>query len=126
MSWEIELSKPVENWLFGDEDDEDDEDQEGLDDESYLLVAAALDELEEKGPTLGRPFVDTLKGSKHHNMKELRPLGGNIRILFAFDPERRAILLVAGDKTGQWKAWYATNIPIADDMYDKHVAGEKI
>ena len=123
MSWEIELSKPVEDWLFGDDDDED---QEGLDEESYLLVAAALDELEEKGPTLGRPFVDTLKGSKHHNMKELRPLGGNIRIVFAFDPERHAILLVAGDKTGRWSEWYDTNIPIADDLYDKHLAGEKI
>jgi hypothetical protein len=65
-----------------------------------LLAAARL--LAEYGPRLGRPFVDTLKGSKHANMKELRfdAAGGVWRVAFAFDPGRRGILLVAGDKSG--------------------------
>jgi hypothetical protein len=55
-------------------------------------------------------------------MKELRPRGGNIRILFAFDPLRTAILLIGGDKTGAWNEWYARMIPVADDLYDEHLA----
>jgi hypothetical protein len=60
-------------------------------------------------------------------MKELRPgsIGGTeVRILFAFDPQRRAVLLVAGDKSGQWEAWYEDNIPVADDRYDEWLATE--
>jgi hypothetical protein len=56
-------------------------------------------------------------------MKELRPPSGGrseYRILFAFDLERAAILLVAGDKSGSWRSWYGTNIPIADDRFDQH------
>ena len=56
------------------------------------------------------------------NMKEVRPLSTNIRILFAFDPRRTAILLLGGDKTNQWERWYRDNIPIADDLYDEHLA----
>lgn len=65
-----------------------------------LLAQAKF--LEVFGPTLGRPRVDTLKGSRHANMKELRFTmpGGVWRIAFAFDPERKALLLVAGDKSG--------------------------
>jgi hypothetical protein len=58
-------------------------------------------------------------------MKELRPGSSGaseIRILFAFDPVRRAVLLVAGDKAGNWRGWYDTNIPLADKRYDEHVA----
>ena len=57
-------------------------------------------------------------------MKELRPGSSGkseIRILFAFDPIRQAILLVAGDKSGQWQRWYRKNIPIADELYDWHL-----
>src|ERR1035441_497226 len=65
------------------------------------LKAAAI-VLSEDGPLLGRPQADTLKGSRHANMKELRfdADGGVWRVAFAFDPERKAILLVAGDKGG--------------------------
>ena len=55
-------------------------------------------------------------------MKELRPRGGHLRVLFAFDPRRAAILLVGGDKRGQWAAWYERAIPAADDLYDEHLA----
>lgn len=87
-------------------------------------VTAAIDMLEEHGPTLGRPIVDRVKGSKSHNMKEIRPSSTNIRILFIFDPKRNAVLLVAGDKTGNWKGWYDTNIPIADSRYQRWLDGE--
>jgi len=79
------------------------------------------DKLEEVGPTFGRPVVDRIKASRHHNMKELRSIGGNVRIIFTFDPERKAILLIGGDKAGQWKRWYSENIPRADDLYDEHL-----
>jgi hypothetical protein len=58
-------------------------------------------------------------------MKELRPGSSGrseLRILFAFDPQRRAIVLVAGDKAGIWKSWYRMNIPVADDRFDRHIA----
>jgi hypothetical protein len=54
-------------------------------------------------------------------MKELRPRGGSLRILFAFDPRRMAILLIGGDKTNRWQAWCREFIPIADRLYDEHL-----
>jgi hypothetical protein len=72
---------------------------------------------------LGRPLVDTVVGSRHNNMKELRPGSTGrteVRVLFAFDLEREAILLVGGDKSGDWKGWYESNIPVADDRLDEH------
>jgi hypothetical protein len=88
------------------------------------LVIAAVELLGENGPQLGRPLVDAVVGSRHRNMKELRPGSSGrseLRILFAFDPQRRAIVLVAGDKAGNWKKWYLQNIPIADDRFDEHI-----
>ncbi len=82
---------------------------------------AAVDKLEERGPALGRPFVDTIEGSRHSNMKELRPPGGNIKVHFAFDPRRTAILLLGGDKTGRWKEWYEEMIPVADRLYEEYL-----
>lgn len=78
------------------------------------------------GPQAGRPRVDTLKGSKHANMKELRfdADGGVWRTAFAFDPRRRAILLVAGDKSGGSETkFYKRLIRIADERYDAHLDG---
>lgn len=77
--------------------------------------------MQERGPGLGRPWVDTLVRSRHPNMKELRPRGGHLRILFAFDPRRAAILLLGGDKSGQWSSWYEQAIPQADKLYDEHL-----
>ncbi|WP_239382046.1 MULTISPECIES: type II toxin-antitoxin system RelE/ParE family toxin [unclassified Frankia] len=95
------------------------------DPQSADLVEDAIDRLATVGPTLGRPLVDRIKGSRHHNMKELRPGSAGtseIRILFAFDPVRRAVLLVAGDKSGNWQRWYETAISAADERYDLHLA----
>ena len=80
-------------------------------------VTAVLDMVVESGPGLGRPIVDSIKGSRHHNMKELR--ARTVRILFVFDPHRQAVLLVAGDKRGEWTRWYRTAVPLADDRYDE-------
>ncbi len=80
--------------------------------------------LEEFGPRLGRPRVDTLKGSRHANMKELRfsASDGEWRVAFAFDPRRKAILLVAGDKSGgSQKRFYRELIRKADERFDAHL-----
>jgi hypothetical protein len=81
--------------------------------------------IQEFGPQLGRPRVDTLKGSRHAHMKELRfsAAGGEWRVAFAFDPRRRAILLVAGDKSGgSERRFYRELIRKADDRFDAHLA----
>ncbi|MGI8429300.1 MAG: type II toxin-antitoxin system RelE/ParE family toxin [Solirubrobacteraceae bacterium] len=91
--------------------------------EDTSRIAAAIDRLERTGPMLGRPRVGSITGSRHHNMKELRSNGGNLRALFAFDPRRRAIVLVGGDKTGDWSGWYKRNIPRADRLYDQYLRG---
>jgi hypothetical protein len=81
--------------------------------------------LEQFGPQLGRPRIDTLKGSRHANMKELRfsAADGEWRVAFAFDPKRKAVLLVAGDKSGgSEKRFYRELIRKADDRFDAHLA----
>jgi hypothetical protein len=85
-----------------------------------ILVGQAITALLEEGPSLGRPLVDRLKGSTLHNLKELRPGSTGtteIRILFIFDADRNAVLLVAGDKAGQWTTWYRQAIPVAEARY---------
>jgi len=101
--WEIYLVDEVRRWL------------DALDSATYARVVQAIDLLAEAGPGLGRPLVDTIHGSSIANLKELRP--GNVRILFAFDPWRSSILLVAGDKTGRWNQWYVDAIPLAEHRY---------
>ena len=88
------------------------------------VLALAL-VLQEFGLQLGRPRVDTLKGSRHANMKELRfsAADGEWRVAFAFDPKRKAILLVAGDKSGgSEKRFYRELIRKADERFDAHLA----
>lgn len=95
-----------------------------LDSGSFAQVTAAVRELREHGPALGRPLADTVRASRHRNMKELRPGSAGrseIRVLFAFDPVRQAVLLVAGDKAGKWNQWYKRAIPLADDRFDEHL-----
>jgi len=87
---------------------------------SAVQVAQAVAALREEGPALGRPLVDRIQGSKVHHLKELRPGSAGrseIRVLFAFDPTRSALLLLGGDKAGNWQRWYRQNIPIAEQLY---------
>jgi hypothetical protein len=91
-----------------------------------ILAWAAL--LEREGPQLGRPHADTLRGSRYANMKELRcNAGGGVwRIAFAFDPDRKAILLAAGDKSGgSERRFYRQLIASADERVDRHLARRK-
>jgi hypothetical protein len=112
MSWEVRLHSEFEPEFR----------QMPLAARSGLL--AAMQALAEFGPRLGRPHADTLKGSKHANMKELRfGAAGVWRIAFAFDPKREAILLVAGDKAGVGQgAFYKALIKKADRRFDGHLA----
>lgn len=116
MTWEINLHHEVEAWYLG---------LCRSDPESADLIEDAIDQLALEGPALGRPLVDTVKGSQYHNMKELRPPSSGtteIRLLFAFDPRRQAIVLVAGDKAGNWDGWYRKAIPLADRRFTDHLA----
>ena len=91
-----------------------------------ILARALL--LEREGPSLGRPHADTLTGSRHANMKELRCTANNgvWRIAYAFDPDRQAILLVAGDKSGgSERRFYRQLIARADARFDRHLASIK-
>ena len=106
--WEVEFTDQFEEWW------------NTLSMPEQAAIDVAIEVLQEKGPWLGRPLVDTLSGSRHPNMKELRP-GGSIRVLFAFDRRRTAILLIGGDKRGHWEEWYREMIPLADQLYDEHL-----
>jgi hypothetical protein len=89
-------------------------------------TAASL--LHQEGPSLGRPLVDRIKGSALHHLKELRPGSAGrseIRVIFAFDPTRSALLLLGGDKTGNWQRWYRDNIPVAERLYLEYVTEEE-
>lgn len=112
MPWTVE---------FGDEfQAEFDELEETVQDE--LRAQAKL--LEQFGPTLGRPRVDTLKGARHANLKELRfeVAGGVWRTAFAFDPRRHAVLFATGNKAGtSEKRFYRNLIDTADERFDAHL-----
>jgi hypothetical protein len=91
--------------------------------EQQEAISARIDLLAQRGPALKRPAVGEIKGSRFDpRMKELRVgQDGTLRILFVFDPRRTAILLVGGDKTGPWNAWYTAAIPEADRLYEQHL-----
>jgi len=110
VEWGVEYTDQFEEWW------------NGLDSAEQEDVAAKVGLLEECGPALGRPHVDTIRGSRHPNMKELivQHAGRPYRILFAFDPRRSAILLIGGDKTGRDR-WYEEYVPRADRLYDQHL-----
>lgn len=115
MVWEISLHVEVERWYLGLCRD-DPATADGIED--------AIEQLASVGPALGRPLVDRIHGSRHHNMKELRPPStgtSEVRLLFAFDPEREAVFLVAGDKSGRWDRWYRDAVPLADKRFDEHL-----
>ena len=108
--WEVEVTDQFVEWWSTLSDDQ----REALTDRVDLLA--------ETGPDFGRPVVDRIHTSRHQSMKELRAAkGGALRVLFSFDPRRQAILLLGGDKTGEWNAWYRWAVPLADDLYDEYL-----
>ena len=115
--WDIELAY-IKDWL------------NEQDDETVAHIFDSLNVLRETGPSLGRPLVDSISGSHLKNMKELRPASPGdteIRILFAFDPVRKAVMLLAGDKAKgksgklKWNGWYRHAIPKAEELYARHL-----
>lgn len=110
IMWEIEYTDEFGKWW------------DRLDAEEQVSLAASVELLRQLGPNLPRPHADTLNGSRHSNIKELRTQheGRPLRTLFAFDSRRCAILLIGGDKTGD-KRFYDRMIPLADDLYDVHL-----
>jgi hypothetical protein len=110
MEWEVEYTDEFGKWWSS------------LSVEEQEDVSAVVGVLEEKGPSLRRPYVGAIVTSRHPNMKELviQHAGRPYRVLFAFDPRRCAILLIGGDKTGNAN-WYDEFVPKADDLYDEHL-----
>lgn len=117
MMWNVITTERFDKWF--------NEQSELLQDE----VLAALKILSEFGPNLGRPQVDTVKGSRFSNMKELRiqHAGHPIRAFFAFDPKRQAIVLCIGDKTGvNEKRFYRDMIKLADAEFSNHLRNKEL
>ena len=109
--WEVETKDRFDDWFSG------------LNDADRARVLASLLLLRNKGPNLARPHADTVYGSMFPNMKELRiqSQGDPLRAFFAFDPERKAIVLCAGNKVGDEKRFYKRMIPVADKEYRLHL-----
>ncbi|HEY5105151.1 MAG TPA: type II toxin-antitoxin system RelE/ParE family toxin [Caulobacteraceae bacterium] len=114
MAWEVEYTDDFGEWWAG------------LDEGQQDKVAATVELLMSHGPNLPFPYSSGLNGSRHAHMRELRVQSGGrpIRVFYAFDPRRTAILLIGGDKTGADR-FYQDYLPLADDLYDAHLESLK-
>jgi hypothetical protein len=108
--WEVEYTDEFGEWWAS------------LSEGQQESIDASVRLLEEKGPDLGFPFSSGVEKSRHTHMRELRVQhrGRPLRVLYAFDPRRCAILLIGGDKKGSAR-WYEVHVPIADRLYDEHL-----
>ena len=115
MAWEVEYTDEFAAWW------------NGLAEQEQIELDAKVRLLEQYGPVLPRPHSDVIATSKHANMKELRGRvvlahhRSELRVLYAFDSRRKAILLIGGDKTGNPK-WYEQYVPVADQLFDDHLS----
>jgi hypothetical protein len=110
MPWQVEFTGQFETWWHS------------LTEDEQVEISAKVELLQERGPTLPRPHADVISTSRHPNMKELRGKveDRHLRVLYAFDPHRTALLLLGGDKTGDPK-WYEKFVPVADDLFARHL-----
>ena len=110
VPWEVEFTDEFEAWWHS------------LSESEQGKVDARVGLLIEHGPNLGFPFSSQVRTSRFPEMRELRVQAGGdpLRMLYAFDSRRTAILLVAGDKTGDDR-WYETNVPLADKLFNHHL-----
>jgi len=110
-TWDVEITDEYMTWF------------RSLNQGQQDAIRTDIALLERMGPSLGRPYADSIAGSKHPNMKELRTMHArrHLRSFFAFDPRRTAILLIGGDKTGD-KRFYARMIDQADRLFDEYLA----
>ena len=110
MEWDVEGTDEFKAWFLG------------LSQADSDAVARCILLLEKHGPALGAPQSSKIFGSRHSHMRELRAQSGGrpLRMLYAFDPRRSAIILLGGDKTGD-KRWYDVHVPLADRLYDRYL-----
>jgi len=110
MAWDVEYTDEFEVWWSE------------LGEPQQDRIAASVELLAERGPSLPFPHSSGIKESRHPHLRELRVQSGGspLRVLYAFDPRRSAILLIGGDKTGNDR-FYQQLIPMADDLYDAHI-----
>ena len=111
MAWEVEYTDEFHAWF------------QSLDERQQVALASSIELLQAEGPSLARPYADTVTGSRFPNMKELRTQAGGrpLRTFYAFDPRRTGILLIGGDKTGDAR-FYERTIPLADNLYAEYLA----
>lgn len=111
MAWDVEFTHDFGEWW------------DGLNEAEQESIGTVIKLLEVKGPTLPFPYSSSVEQSRHSHMRELRIQyrGEPCRVLYAFDPRRVAILLLGGNKTGD-ERWYDVHVPIADELYDVHLA----
>ncbi|MEU5279515.1 type II toxin-antitoxin system RelE/ParE family toxin [Streptomyces asoensis] len=115
MTWKIVVIKPALSWLHA---------LRRTDRDTLIQVSQVVTALQEEGPALGRPLVDTVKGSALSNLKELRPGSADatdVRLPFVFDPDRQAVILVGGDKAGDWSGCYRVAVPQAEQAHAEHL-----
>jgi hypothetical protein len=110
MAWNIEYTDEFGDWWSNLQENEQDD------------TVAIVDLLAEQGARLAFPYSSGIEGSRHTHMRELRiqSSGRPIRVFYAFDPRRSAILLIGGDKTGDDR-FYEKYVPVADNLYDEHL-----
>lgn len=110
MSWLVEFTHQFEDWWLT------------LSEAEQIDIDAYVQQLEKRGPALPYPYSSDLRGSRHGQMRELRVQSGGkpLRVFYAFDPRRAAILLIGGDKTGDGR-FYERMLPVADALYDEHL-----
>ena len=111
MLWAVEYTDEFSQWW------------DGLTEEQQDAITARVELLMEYGPYLSYPYSSDIRSSRHGVMRELRAQTGGrpLRVFYAFDPRRTTILLVGGDKTGN-NRFYEEFVPLADDLYDAHLA----
>jgi hypothetical protein len=111
VAWPVEYTNEFGDWW------------DTLTEAEQISIDAHVRNLEQRGPNLPFPYSSGITGSRHARMRELRVQSGGkpLRIFYAFDPRRMAILLIGGDKTGDQR-FYERMIPIADVLYDEHLA----
>jgi hypothetical protein len=109
MEWDVEVTDEFREWY------------RGLTDAESEAAGHVITLLEMYGPALGAPYSSAIRSARNARMRELRAQSGGrpLRMLYAFDPRRTAIILLGGDKTGDDR-WYEVNVPIADRLYEIH------
>jgi len=114
VAWSVEATDEFDEWW------------KSLDEKAQDAVDVVVDMLEELGPRLPFPYSSAIRGSRHGALRELRiqHRGRPLRVLYAIDPSRVAVLLLGDDKRGS-KRWYRKTVPSAERLFDNHLENLK-